>query len=106
MFFAADSLFEKQKLCQSNLRKKNQGNANGKFDVPGFVAYRIHSDQGADAAAQKSRGDERRFRDAPEIFPGFVFVNQHKTEGNCIDYQQVDGEKFFHEFETFQEGYV
>ena len=68
-----------------DLKRQNHGQTDVEFGMLGFVAEEIHARNGANAAADGCNCDEGRFRDAPEISPGFDLVHKHKQEACGID---------------------
>ena len=69
-----------------------------------FVANDIHGSQNTDAAADGSDSQQGLFWNAPQILLGEQLVRCHNQETGCIDYKEVDKEKFHRK--TFQEGIV
>ena len=77
------------------MKYQDKRNTEGELEMLCFVSEGVHAQQGTDAAAQYGRHNQRRFRDAPSIFSGFLLVDEHKQKGSCIDYSKID-EQIFH----------
>ena len=77
--------FHNQEDGQSDLCDEDRGDAQGEFQVSGFVAETAHAEQDADAAAQDGGADQGALRDAPAVFSCSALVRVHKHEGCGID---------------------
>ena len=74
---------------KSNLQKQNTGHANDKAGMLCFMPEDLHAKDGSNASSQNRREKQRFLRDAPQVFPGFVFVQSHEEESACIYKKQI-----------------
>ena len=70
--------FEEKDNARPDLQGEEQGDSNGEFGVPGFVADGVHTQQCAQATAQRGGGHQDCFRDSPLLFSGAALVRKHK----------------------------
>ena len=77
--------FRKDPHAQSDLGDEDGGDAQGEFQVPGFVPEGVHPQQCADAAAEERRADQGPLGDAPAVFLCLDLVRKHKDECGGID---------------------
>ena len=52
----------------------------------------LHTQNGADAAADQSGSKKGGFRNAPGMMPGFLFIYPHQQKGSQIHDGQIDGD--------------
>lgn len=71
--------------------------------VAGLVAEGLHSCVDTDAASGDRSAQQHLFRDPPLSAAGFLLVDMHKQEAQCIDYDEVTDD-VFHEFEFLSGG--
>lgn len=75
---------------QYNLRSQNQRNAQGKFQMLGFMAEKIHAQKTTDTATNRSHQHQRGFRNTPAVFLCLDLINEHKNQSARIDYKKID----------------
>jgi len=76
------------------LQRKDDGDSNGKFGMPGFMPDGIHSQKASNTAAEKGYAHQRPFRKAPAVFLGLILVHKHKKKAHCIDYNKIEDKQF------------
>lgn len=75
---------------QYNLKNQNQGHADHKIPMLGFVTEYLHTQIGADGATQNSKQEKGTFRDSPFTFLCLLFVNHHGKEACQINQQEIN----------------
>ena len=76
-------------IGQGHLGQEYQREADGELLVLGLVVENAHAQQGADAAAEHGKQDQRRLRDAPFALPGLPLVEAIGQEGQEVDSDQI-----------------
>ena len=79
------STIGQQKHGQKALDDQNQRDAQGEFQVLGFMPDGVHAEQAPHAAAQGGHQHQGGFPDAPAIFLRLPLVQEHKPEAKRID---------------------
>ena len=72
------------------MHRHDHRNPDIKLGMLGFVAEDLHTGIASNTAAHEGYSQQGLFRDSPKIFPGFVFINQHKQKACGIDYKEID----------------
>lgn len=73
---------------------QQQRHCDGEFGVLGLVSESLHAKVGAKTAADGCNCQKGGFRDPPRAGFCFQLVYKHNYEADCIDYNQVNVEKF------------
>ena len=87
---------------EDKLSDQDGGDADGEFEVAGLVMENIHTEERANTSAQQCSTHEGPLRDAAAVISGEGLVLQHKYEGNCIDYDEIQKNEF-HVVRSFRE---
>ena len=85
-----------QQHRQSDMHQKKRPEADDKIPVPRLVAEQVHSEQAAEAAAQRDNKKQRLFRDAPFPFFRQALVREHKNQRQKIHAEQITGIEIEH----------
>ena len=78
-----------QEKISCRLQKQDSRHSDYKIPVLRFVTEELHTGDGADAAAQKSREKQGFLRNPPFVTAGFFLVDAHQGEGKEVDKEQV-----------------
>lgn len=95
-FLLKNAEFNWQK--EQNYNHRNLNDQNGRYavnEVPMscFMAKRIHTNKGTDAATDQSNDEQGGFGDPPEMFFGFLFIQSHTEKTDQIDKHKIGGQK-------------
>lgn len=74
---------------EERLNKKDDGDTEGEFQMPGLMAEKTHRPQGFDAATGDGKPDEAVLRDAPASLAGLPLVYTVQEEGHQVDAHEV-----------------
>ncbi len=78
---------------QNNLQSKNHRHAIKEIPVPCLMVKKMHTRDGADAAADDGQHEERGFRDTKGPFDGPSFVHTHYDKADYIDSSHIQDNK-------------
>ncbi len=74
---------------QNNLNNQNTGHTDDKGGMLCFMAEKLHTQDGADTAAQDCGEEQCLFRYAPFFMAGLVLILAHQNKGEDVHKKQI-----------------